>query len=85
MPLRSTAHLFLRTAAVSVIAGFAAWFAYRGLCGIALLELIPKHGGAWFLASCVFGGVFALLAFLFRIREATAVVHTLKRKFLKRS
>ncbi len=85
MPLRSTAHLFVRTAAVSVIAGFAAWFAYRGFCRIALLEQIPKHGGAWFLASCVFGAVFALLAFLFRIREATAVVHTLKRKFLKRS
>ncbi len=85
MPLKSAAYLFVRTAAVSVIAGFAAWFAYRGFCGIALLERIPKHGGAWFLATCVFGAVFALLAFLFRIREATAVVHALKRKFLKRS
>lgn len=84
MPLKSTAWLFMQTSVISAISGFAAWFSYRGFCGIAGFGILPKHFLSWFCASCVFGFVFVLLSLLFKIREVKIVWNVVRRKLFKR-
>lgn len=85
MPLKSAARLFLQTTMISGIAGFAAWFSYRGFCMLPGFDFFAKQLLPWFCASVIFGIVFLLLAFLVRIREVNIVLKTVMRRFSRRS
>ena len=81
MPLKSTARLFFLTAGISALAGFAGYGVYLECCALSGFDLLPKQFLPWFCGSCVFGAVFAVLAFLLGIREVKQVLRTIRRKF----